>query len=156
MKRLVVLALVSLTVALAATTTAGARTTATPTEKRLQKQLGTLTKQVTALTKTVNTLKKDLDDTANYAFAVFLLSECNSAITADALQGTWTVIDQISVATQAGKTYFGPQTPVDDKGVCAGALGVNRSQVSPPNVDAYKTMLGFLPQTAALARNISL
>src|SRR5262249_55511457 len=44
----------------------------------------------------------------------YVWSACDVVTTADALQGTWQTIDELSAATQAGKTYFGPQTPVDD------------------------------------------
>jgi hypothetical protein len=156
MKRLAVVAALSLVVALAATSTAGARgTELTPAEKNLQKQVTGLSKQITALNKQVKTLKKSVADAGGLAQAGVLLAECSNAVTADALQGTWGVIDQIATATQAGKTYFGPQTPLDDGGVCA-LFGVSRSQVSPPSVREYDTLLGLVRQSALVAKHVSL
>src|SRR5215211_4113889 len=72
----------------------------------LQKQVKTLQKQVTALTKRV---KNDEDQLA----VNFEGDTCLGAQTADLIQGTWGVIDQIAQALQA-RTYFGAQTAVDD------------------------------------------
>src|SRR5437588_5514552 len=66
-----------------------------------------LTSRVTALEKKVKTLQKDNKDIRGLAAAALLYAICDSAITADALQGTWQTIDQLSAATQSGKTYFG-------------------------------------------------
>jgi hypothetical protein len=155
MKRFVVLAVASLTVALVASGTAGARGTAlTPAEKNLQKQLNAVSKNVTTLQKQVKTLTKGVADAGGLAQAAVLLDECSNAVTADALQGTWTVIDQIATAAQA-KTYFGPQTPVDDHGICA-LFGVTRSQVSPPTVGTYTSLIGLVGGSALLTRHVSL
>jgi hypothetical protein len=156
MKRFAVLALVTLAVALVASGTAGARTQAlTPAEKNLQTQVNALSKKVTALQKSVKTLNTKVNDVGGLAQAAVFLDECSNAVTADALQGTWNVIDQISTATQAGKTYFGPQTPVDDKGIC-GLFGINRSQVSPPTVATYASLLGLVSGASALSKRIAL
>ena len=73
-----------------------------------------------------------------------LFTVCSDEITADALQGTWQVVDQVSAALQAGKTYFGPQTPVTatlgGQDICAGG-GITRSQVLPPTVAGYQALL---------------
>jgi hypothetical protein len=156
MKRLVVLAVACLTVALVASGTAGARGTAlTPAEKNLQKQLNAVTKDVTALKKQVTTLKKGLTDAQGLGQAAVLLDECSNAVTADALQGTWTVIDQISTATQAGMTYFGAQTAIDDHGICA-LFGITRSQVSPPTIAPFTALIGLVGSSALLTRHVAL
>jgi hypothetical protein len=157
MKRFAVLALVTLVVALVASGTAGARTQAlTPAEKAMQVQLNVVSKKVTALQKQVKTLNTKVNLVGNYAQAVALLVVCSNAVTADALQGTWTIIDQISTATQAGKTYFGPQTPVDDKGICSGGFGISRSQVSPPTVAPYTALINLVAGSSALSKRIAL
>jgi len=156
MKRFVMLALVSVLAALAMTATAGARDTAlTPTERNLQNQITALQRSTKALTKQVATLKKTDKDLVDGISLAIVLDECTNALTADALQGTWAVIDQISAATQAGKTYFGAQTPLDDSGVCT-ALGVSRSQVVPPTVAGFNTLLGLLKQSSMLSRRVAL
>jgi hypothetical protein len=84
--------------------------------------------------------------------AALLYSFCGLAITADDLQGTWQVADQLSAATQAGKTYFGAQTPVSDSlgttSVCQ-ALGVPRSQALPPSTAQITALLALLQRPTA-------
>jgi hypothetical protein len=156
MKRFVVLAVACLTVSLVASGTAGARSTAlTPAEKSLQKQLNTVTKDVTTLKKQVKALNKSVKDAGDLGQAAVLLDECSNAVTADALQGTWTIIDQLSAATQAGKTYFGAQTALDDHGICA-LFGITRSQVSPPTVTPYNSLIGLVSGSALLTKRVAL
>src|ERR671937_1610329 len=72
----------------------------------LARRVAALERQMKALQKSDRELKAALADT-------LLFSACDAAITADAFQGTWQTIDLLSSATQSGKTYFGPQIPVD-------------------------------------------
>jgi hypothetical protein len=148
MKRVLLLGVV-LAVALYATV-AWAATPPTPMEKKLQKDVATLKAQV-------KTLKKSVSDLRDVALAVAVVGACNTAITADGLQGTWQEIDQLSAATQADKTYFGPQTPVNDaignsnNHWCALA-SVNRSQALPPTVAQFSALLALYQTTAAKVR----
>ena len=68
------------------------------------------------------------------------------AITADGLQGTWQVIDQLSAATQGGKTYFGAQTPVSDaiagQSICQ-LISVPRPHALPPTVAPFSALLAL-------------
>lgn len=112
-----------------------------PTEQRLVRDVATLRKQVTALQKQVKTLD------ANTGAAVSVLAVlgiCQAELSADAFQGTWQIVDQISGALQAGKTYFGPQAPVSatvqGQDWCLLA-NVTRSQVLPPTVAQYLALL---------------
>ena len=91
MKRVLLLGVV-LAVALYATV-AWAATPPTPTEKKLQKDVATLKAQM-------KTLKKSVSDLRDVALAVAITGACNTAITADGLQGTWQEIDQLSAATR--------------------------------------------------------
>jgi hypothetical protein len=148
MKRVLLFGVV-LVVALYATV-AWAATPATPTEKKLLKDVASLKAQV-------KTLKKTVNDTRDLALAVAAIGACNVAITADGLQGTWQEIDQLSAATQAGKTYFGPQTPVNDaigntNTHWCGLVSVNRSQALPPTVAQFSALLALYQTTAAKAR----
>jgi hypothetical protein len=68
---------------------------------------------------------------------------CQTAVIADAFQGTWNVIDQISSATQAGKTYFGAQTPITDGGACSN-VKIARSAGIPPTVGVFSSLVSLL------------
>ena len=109
MKRLVVLAVACLTVALVASGTAGARSTAlTPAEKNLQRQLNAVTKDVTALQEA----GQDDDEGRHGSRQVSrrrgsCWTSARPSSPPTRCRATWTVIDQIATATQAGKTYFG-------------------------------------------------
>ena len=51
---------------------------------------------------------------------------CEAAITADVIQRTWGVIDEIAQATLS-RTYFGPQAPLNDQKGCAD-ISITRQQ----------------------------
>jgi hypothetical protein len=105
-----------------------------------------LLKDVAALKAQVKALKKSETDTRNLALGIGVIGACNTVITADGLQGTWQVVDQLAAATQAGKTYFGPQTPVNDRiggeQICS-AIGVNRLSTLPPNTSPFSALLAI-------------
>lgn len=148
MKRTVVLILAVATLAFPAAQ-ANAGSSATPTiaqfkalqkqVKALQTQVKTLQKWVTCTTKTCFTLRQ-VSGLADFTYGVNI---CENAVLADEFQATWNVIDQISAATQAGKTYFGAQTRIDDKGACAG-YQVTRPTIVPPNVAIFSSLVTLL------------
>jgi hypothetical protein len=115
-----------------------------PIEQRLSKDVATLKVQVKALQAADKKQNTGINTAGTIGAAAFLTTVCSDEITADALQGTWQVIDQVSAALQAGKTYFGPQTPVtatlSGQDICAGG-GITRSQVLPPTVAEYQALL---------------
>jgi hypothetical protein len=117
----------------------GSSAAGTPTEKKLIKQVAVLQAQVKVLQKQVKQLQKRADSTLKVVGLSIVYTTCLGAVTTDALQGTWTVIDQIAQPLQQ-KTYFGPQAPVDDFKSCT-ALGVARSQAVPPSVSVFSTLL---------------
>src|SRR5581483_6747601 len=132
-------------------TTAWSAAGPTPTEQRLSKDVAALKTDVSGLKRQVKTLQsqekslnKDLNSIGDIALGSFLFSVCSDEITADAFQGTWQIIDQVSAALQAGKTYFGVQAPVtatiQGQDICAGGQ-VTRSQVLPPTVAQYQALL---------------
>jgi hypothetical protein len=129
------------------TATARSASAPTPVEKSLQKQVATLTKNLTTLKKQVTTLSKNQGQDEGALGVAILFTVCSDEIAADALQGTWSVVDQIATAAgQAAK--FGPQTPVtatvQGQDVCA-AGGITRSPVTSgavPTVGAYQALLG--------------
>jgi ABC-type oligopeptide transport system substrate-binding subunit len=138
MKRIVVLAMATATLAFPAAQ-ANAASSATPTLaqfRALQKQVTTLRSQM----KSLQTQAKDLNAFAN---GLIPLLACQEVVTADALQGTWNVIDQISTATQLGKVYFGAQTPVPDKGSCS-TFTITRSNIAPPTISVFSSLVTLL------------
>jgi hypothetical protein len=131
------------------TATAWSASPPTPTEKKLLKDVKTLKSQVAKLQKDDKTLTANLNDLLGGVSLSLVLNACTNAVTADAFQGTWQIIDQVSTATQAGKTYFGPQTAVSDSlsGLTAPAcqvLQVIRSQALPPTSAQLDALLGVL------------
>jgi uncharacterized protein YoxC len=122
-------------------TTALSASGPTPVEKALQKDVATLKKQVKTLQSQVKTLSNDTGDAVS---TLAILGVCQAELTTDALQSTWQIVDQLSAATQAGKTYFGPQTPiavnVNGRDWCSLA-NVTRSQVLPPTIAQYQALL---------------
>jgi hypothetical protein len=107
--------------------------------------------RVAALEKKVKALQRDEQQLKVASATELLFSACDMAIAADAFQGTWQTIDQLSSATQSGKTYFGPQSPIDDtvggQAACLRA-GVTRSQGVPPSTAVFDALLSSLPETA--------
>ena len=105
----------------------------------LQKQVKTLQKQVKTLTTRVANAEDQID-------ANFTGDTCLGAQTADLIQGTWGVIDQIAQALQS-RTYFGAQTAVDDYQNCANLRQpeVPRQGVAvPPKLSFFQTILQWL------------
>ena len=126
MKRVCVTALIALmTLAVAAPAPA-----AGPSLKSLQRQ-------ITALKKEVTTLKKQVREARSVAATALVYGACSTAVTADALQGTWTFLDQKHA------TGFGPQTPVNDYQTCQ-PLRITRSPTAvPPNVSTFNSLLAL-------------
>src|SRR5436190_18725858 len=117
-----------------------------PTEKQLLKQVKTLQSQVKTLQKSDKRQNTAIGQIAGFAALGAEYSICSTALTADAVQGTWEIVDQIAAATQAGKNYFGTQTPVSDSlpglttPVCQD-LKVTRSQALPPTAGQFDTLI---------------
>jgi outer membrane murein-binding lipoprotein Lpp len=110
-----------------------------------------LAARVAALEKKVKALQKDEQQLKAASDGGLLVSACDIAITADAFQGTWQTIDQLSLATHTAKTYFGAQSPIDDTVAGQPAclrVGVTRSQDVPPTTALFDTLLSSLPEAA--------
>jgi hypothetical protein len=102
-----------------------------PTTRQLAKQIKVLQKQV-------KTLKKDVKTADLHAAIALVYAGCSTAVTADALQGTWTVIDQVN-----GTPIFGAQVPVNDYTVCS-ALQITRAPTQmPPNISVFNSLLAL-------------
>jgi hypothetical protein len=110
-----------------------------------------LASRVAALEKKVKALQKDEQQLKAARGSDLLVSACDIAITADAFQGTWQTIDQLSLATRSGKTYFGAESPIDDTVAGQPAclrVGLTRSQEVPPNTALFDALLSSLPEAA--------
>jgi hypothetical protein len=102
-----------------------------PTTRQLAKQIKVLQKQV-------KTLKKDVKTADLHAAIALVYAGCSTAVTADAIQGTWTVIDQVN-----GTPIFGAQVPVNDYTVCS-ALQITRAPTQvPPNITVFNSLLAL-------------
>jgi hypothetical protein len=130
MKRVLVAALISL-VAMAVAAPAPA---AGPTVK-------SLARQIKALQKDVKTLKAQVTTARQIAASALVYSACSTAVTADAIQGTWTILD-----AKLSPTYgpiFGPQTPTNDYQTCQ-PLQISRAPTqSPPNAGVFNSLLAL-------------
>jgi hypothetical protein len=126
MKRVLVTALIALvTLAVAAPAPA-----ADPTVK-------SLARQIKVLQKDVKTLKAQVTQARAIAATALVYGACSTAVTADALQGTWTFLDQKHA------TGFGPQTPVNDYQTCQ-PLRITRAPTQvPPNVSVFSSLLAL-------------
>jgi outer membrane murein-binding lipoprotein Lpp len=143
MKRAIVAGAVVASLALA-----GPASAATPTERKLQREVNTLKRDVAALKTQVRQLRNGFGTGENQQLGVVGLNQflnvllalefCNAAITADAFQGTWTVLDQ-----KPGGTTVGPQQAVNDAGAC-NAVEVARSSASPPSLAPFHAFFRIL------------
>src|SRR5919204_5564138 len=98
--------------------------------------LRSLQTQITSLKKQVATLKKQVRNDRAFAIGAFVYSGCSWAVTADALQNTWTKLD-----AQFGTTVFGAQTPVNDYTACQ-AVRINRARTQvPPTASVFQALL---------------
>lgn len=110
-------------------------------------RVAALQKQVKALQKQVNQLQGHVVSDENQLSLNFEGDTCLGAQLADVIQGTWITIDQLSAATQAGKTYFGAQTPVTDYQNCADLAqpAVPRLGITtPPTINPLRPLLQWL------------
>jgi hypothetical protein len=126
MKRVLVTALIALvTLVVAAPAPA-----AGPTVK-------SLARQINAMKKDIKTLKAQVTQARAVAATALVYAGCSTAVTVDALQGTWTYLDQKHA------TGFGPQTPVNDYQTCQ-PLQITRApgQV-PPNTSVFNSLLAL-------------
>jgi hypothetical protein len=126
MKRVLVVALISLVaVAVVAPAPASGQT------------IKSLARQIKALQKEVKTLKAQVTQARAVAATALVYGACSTAVTVDALQGTWTFLDQKHA------TGFGAQTPVNDYQTCQ-PLRITRApgQV-PPNTSVFNSLLAL-------------
>jgi hypothetical protein len=114
-----------------------------PTERQLLRDVKTLKAQVAKLQKTDKTQTTNI---STLAALTAVYGTCATAVTTDAIQGTWQIVDQVAASAQAGKTYFGAQTPVSDslggQSACQ-LLSITRSQAVPPTAAQLAALAGL-------------
>jgi hypothetical protein len=135
--------IVALTLAAAAFAVPASQANAGQPASPSLRQFKALQKQVKALQAQVKKLQTETTDLENFAGVTIALLVCENVVVTDALQGTWNVIDQIAQTAQAGKVYFGAQTPLVDKNACS-AFRITRSQGVPPNVTVFSALVTLL------------
>jgi len=100
--------------------------------------LKSLARQVTALQKEVKTLEKQVSEARAVAATALVYGACSTAVTADALQGTWTFLDQKHASG------FGPQTPVNDYQTCQPLRIIRAPTQVPPNTSVFNSLLALV------------
>jgi hypothetical protein len=118
-------------VALASTAASIAGPTATPQASTsntaaLDQKLNRLSAKVKKLETRVKKVEKDTKLLVRVAVLTLAGVACEAAITADVMQRTWGVIDEIARATLS-RTYFGPQAPLNDQKGCTD-ISITRQQ----------------------------
>lgn len=105
-----------------------------PTNRQLAKQIKTLRAQVTAL-------QKQVREARLVALGALAYSGCSVAVTADAFQGTWATIDDVSNRANPPRAIYGPQQAVNDFGVC-NAFRITRAPTQvPPTTAVFNSLL---------------
>ncbi len=114
-------------------------TTSAPAATPLQRQVTTLRRQVTTLQRQVRTLQRQVRDARDFGIVSGQVAFCLGAITADALQNTWAVINQ-----NEGRPIFGAPQIVNDRGICS-ALRVPRQPTQvPPTISPFSALFALL------------
>ena len=114
---------------------AGPGSAATPLERKVT----TLQKQVTTLQKQVKTLQKQSKDNESVGLTALGIGICLTAVTGDALQGTWAAINGV-----AGRTVVPGAAPLNDRGVCRALRVARQPDAVPPTISPFASLLGLL------------
>jgi hypothetical protein len=108
----------------------------------LQKQLNQTNARLAKLDARVKKLESRSNLLIRVAGYILAGVACEATLTADTFQATWGAIDQVAQAAQS-KTYFGPQTPVNDQRSCFD-LGVERRLPgSAPSLAPFTRLIDF-------------
>lgn len=145
MRRYVAIAVIAASAA--ASIAFAARSQAAVSVHSADPRIAALQKQVKALQGQVKTLQRRVVADEGQLSLNFEGDTCLGAQVADAIQGTWVTIDQLSAATQSGKTYFGSQAQVNDYNNCADLArpAVPRPGITaPPTINPLRPLLEWL------------
>jgi hypothetical protein len=107
----------------------------------LQKKLNQTNVKLAKLDARVKKLEKTQSTLIDVAVATLAGVACNATLAADAFQATWTVMDQVTQTLQM-RTYFGPQTAVNDQKSCSD-LRIGRQPATPPSLAAFPKLIDF-------------
>jgi hypothetical protein len=121
---------------------AGAASAATPAARiaKLERQMKTLTTTVNKQAKTIKTLSNALNASLAVEF-------CLVGATADALQSTWTTLDQ-----STGSSIFGPQQTISDANACS-ALQISRQGIrTPPTASVFSALVQLVSSKTSAFR----
>jgi hypothetical protein len=115
-------------------------TAATPSPKRMEAQILALQKQVKTLQKQVKTLTRNTNLAGGLALISLTYSACETAVTADALQG--------SRPDQFGSTPLTEYSPITNTGTACGDLGrtTGKTIARQPNtatVNVFQSLLNI-------------
>ena len=136
---------------------AGVASAATPTQR-----ISTLEKQVKALTATVQkqqkvincfvkssngkctTLKSEVTTLTNVIDASLAVEFCLIGVTADALQSTWTTLDNANHTT-----LFGTQQTISDANACSSLQIARQGIRTPPTTTVFSALVALVSRTKA-------
>ena len=131
MRRMLVVGVALLAGLVLATSTSAA----TPTERKLQRQ-------VTALKKQVTRLQRDMRQLQNIVGVALAYEVCSTALTADALQGTWSAINARE-ASRGQPPVFPTESAVNDARACQTVRVTRAPTANPPNLTPFKALLSL-------------
>jgi hypothetical protein len=125
---------------------------------KLQRQVAAMQRQITSLKKQVTTLKKQADTTARcptnasslpavceLALEGAIVAYCTAAITGDALQNTWSVVNQVG----DGSVVFGAPQTLNDAGLCSAIRVTRQPTLVPPTISPFVQVMAFLNRRPA-------
>jgi hypothetical protein len=120
---------------------------ATPLSRKvttLQRQVTTLQRQVRTLQRQATTLRRQTQEAEDLGVLSGVIAFCTAAITADALQNTWEVVNQLSP-----RTAFPARQTVNDRGICERIRIARQPTQVPPTVAPFSALLQLLSGRAA-------
>jgi hypothetical protein len=120
---------------------ASATSAATPAQR-----IAKLEKQMKTLNKTIATQKKQITQLQNAAAAALYIETCLAATTADALQSTWTTLDQANHSS-----LFGPQQTISDSNTCNPLRIARQGIISPPTTSVFSALTRLLSGSGKVA-----
>jgi hypothetical protein len=126
---------------------------------KIERQVAALQRQVTGLKKQVKTLKKQADTTARcptsastlpavceLALEGAIVAYCTAAITGDAFQNTWAVINQVGNKS----VLFGPPETLNDQQLCSVIRVTRQPTLVPPTISPFAQVMAFLARSPAV------
>ena len=108
-----------------------------------QARIAKLERTVKTQQKAIKKLQKDVKTANELGLLAAAFAVCSTAITADALQSTWTILNQVP-----GHPVIATQSPVGDAAVCS-KLQVSRPAQVPPNIGPFEQLMRLVTTSAA-------